>query len=73
MPSHYSTRLPGALAVIAASAALFAAPAAHAAWEPTKPVEFVVPAGTGGGPPAGIAGGVVPGWLKSCGSTSPAS
>src|SRR4051812_18159619 len=25
------------------------APAAHAAWEPTKPVEFVVPAGTGGG------------------------
>src|SRR6201999_1733666 len=22
---------------------------AHAAWEPTKPVEFVVPAGTGGG------------------------
>ena len=27
----------------------FAAPAAHAAWEPTKTVEFVVPAGTGGG------------------------
>ncbi len=27
---------------------LFAASAAHA-WEPTKPVEFVVPAGTGGG------------------------
>jgi putative tricarboxylic transport membrane protein len=24
-------------------------PAAHAAWEPTKPVELVVPAGTGGG------------------------
>ena len=23
--------------------------AAHAAWEPTKPVEFIVPAGTGGG------------------------
>ena len=23
--------------------------AAQAAWEPTKPVEFVVPAGTGGG------------------------
>src|SRR6188508_3158757 len=22
---------------------------AHAAWEPTKPVEFIVPAGTGGG------------------------
>jgi putative tricarboxylic transport membrane protein len=37
-----------------AAAALFActlaaAPAAQAAWEPTKPVEFVVPAGTGGG------------------------
>lgn len=33
---------------IFAAAALAAAPA-HAAWEPTKPVEFVVPAGTGGG------------------------
>ncbi|HET8748977.1 MAG TPA: tripartite tricarboxylate transporter substrate binding protein [Ramlibacter sp.] len=32
----------------AASAALFAAPAL-AAWEPAKPVEFIVPAGTGGG------------------------
>ena len=30
-------------------AALAASPAAMAAWEPTKPVEFVVPAGTGGG------------------------
>lgn len=28
---------------------LGAANRAHAAWEPTKPVEFVVPAGTGGG------------------------
>jgi putative tricarboxylic transport membrane protein len=35
-------------AMACAAAALFAAPA-HAAWEPTKPVEFVVPAGTGGG------------------------
>ena len=34
----------------AATLALIAAPqAALAAWEPTKPVEFVVPAGTGGG------------------------
>jgi len=33
---------------IAAAAMLVAAPA-QAAWEPTKPVEFVVPAGTGGG------------------------
>ena len=24
-------------------------PTAHAAWEPTKPIEFIVPAGTGGG------------------------
>ena len=32
-----------------ASALLAIAPAAQAAWEPTKPVEFVVPAGTGGG------------------------
>ena len=31
-----------------AAAALMTLPA-HAAWEPTKPVEFVVPAGTGGG------------------------
>lgn len=29
--------------------AALAATSAHAAWEPTKPVEFVVPAGTGGG------------------------
>jgi putative tricarboxylic transport membrane protein len=35
-------------AAIAATALLLCGPAAHA-WEPTKPVEFVVPAGTGGG------------------------
>ncbi len=33
---------------ISAAIWAFAMPA-HAAWEPTKPVEFVVPAGTGGG------------------------
>ena len=33
---------------LAATCAAFTGPAA-AAWEPTKPVEFVVPAGTGGG------------------------
>jgi len=33
----------GAIATLALSGA------AHAAWEPSKPVEFVVPAGTGGG------------------------
>lgn len=37
-----------AMGAMAAAAALVAAPAALA-WEPTKPVEFVVPAGTGGG------------------------
>jgi tripartite-type tricarboxylate transporter receptor subunit TctC len=36
------------LAVGALTAAAFSAPA-YAAWEPAKPVEFVVPAGTGGG------------------------
>ena len=40
--------LKAATGAIAAAAMLAAAPA-HAAWEPTKPVEFVVPAGTGGG------------------------
>ncbi|MCD6079444.1 MAG: Uncharacterized protein K0R89_3388 [Ramlibacter sp.] len=38
-----------AMSAALATATLLAAPAAHAAWEPTKPVEFVVPAGTGGG------------------------
>jgi putative tricarboxylic transport membrane protein len=38
-------RLAGAMGV----AAMAIAPLAHAAWEPTKPVELVVPAGTGGG------------------------
>ena len=32
-----------------ATALLALAGTAHAAWEPTKPVEFIVPAGTGGG------------------------
>jgi putative tricarboxylic transport membrane protein len=38
-----------ALSLTAAASLLAAAPLAQAAWEPTKPVEFVVPAGTGGG------------------------
>lgn len=38
-----------AVASVAISAAALLATHAHAAWEPTKPVEFVVPAGTGGG------------------------
>ncbi len=44
-----SEKLAAMLAGIAASAMLCAAPAAQAAWEPSKPVEFIVPAGTGGG------------------------
>jgi tripartite-type tricarboxylate transporter receptor subunit TctC len=47
--ANFSTRIPVAVATVLASAAMLAAPAAHAAWEPTKPVEFIVPAGTGGG------------------------
>ena len=31
------------------AAALFCSPAPATAWEPTKPIEFVIPAGTGGG------------------------
>jgi putative tricarboxylic transport membrane protein len=42
------TRLSIAAATFLATTFL-AVPAAQAAWEPTKPVEFVVPAGTGGG------------------------
>jgi putative tricarboxylic transport membrane protein len=34
---------------LAAVLVLTASGRAHAAWEPTKPIEFVVPAGTGGG------------------------
>lgn len=47
--SSLKTRVSAAAAATLAAAALLAAPAAQAAWEPTKPVEFVVPAGTGGG------------------------
>jgi putative tricarboxylic transport membrane protein len=45
---HTQTALRGALPLFAL-ASLAAQPAAAAAWEPTKPVEFVIPAGTGGG------------------------
>ena len=48
--NHCSRRrlLRTASIMLAAAAATLAGPA-RAAWEPTKPVEFVVPAGTGGG------------------------
>jgi putative tricarboxylic transport membrane protein len=40
----------GAVALAAAGAALAPAPPAAAqAWEPTKPIQFIIPAGTGGG------------------------
>src|SRR3954451_8262717 len=36
-------------ALLGATAVVFALPALAAGWEPTRPVQFVVPAGTGGG------------------------
>lgn len=47
MKSRYKT-VP-ALTTLAAAVALGAPMVASAAWEPTKPVEFIIPAGTGGG------------------------
>jgi tripartite-type tricarboxylate transporter receptor subunit TctC len=44
-----NTRWSSVLAVATVTSALLAPALAQAAWEPTKPVEFVVPAGTGGG------------------------
>lgn len=46
-PRRAAMRVRAALALAALAAACFTSPAA--AWEPTKPVEFIVPAGTGGG------------------------
>lgn len=48
MSSFRLTKISKALSVVAVAAAMLGASAAHA-WEPTKNVEFVVPAGTGGG------------------------
>ncbi|HRK17492.1 MAG TPA: tripartite tricarboxylate transporter substrate-binding protein [Hyphomicrobiaceae bacterium] len=49
--SRRPKEMPRLLKVAAAVTALLgtAAPATHAAWEPTKPVQFIIPAGTGGG------------------------
>jgi putative tricarboxylic transport membrane protein len=52
MHAAFATARPTAgrsLLSIAALALSLSAGAVHAAWEPSKPVEFVVPAGTGGG------------------------
>ncbi len=38
-----------ALLVLAVWAVVLAVVPAQAAWEPTRPIEFVIPAGTGGG------------------------
>jgi putative tricarboxylic transport membrane protein len=43
------TRMAKFAAVTAAMLATLPLPSAHAAWEPTRPVEIVVPAGPGGG------------------------
>jgi len=45
--SHIRRRAAGAVLGVLAFAALSSGPAA--AWEPTKPIQFIVPAGTGGG------------------------
>ncbi|MFC5067150.1 tripartite tricarboxylate transporter substrate binding protein, partial [Flaviflagellibacter deserti] len=42
-------RIAGRFLVAAAAAGLAYGPVAALAWEPTKTVEFIVPAGTGGG------------------------
>lgn len=49
MRQHVHSRTRAGLAAAALLVAASTAAPAHAAWEPTKPVEFVVPAGTGGG------------------------
>lgn len=46
--SSIKNRLVTGVAIGFSAMALASAPA-HAAWEPTKPIEFIVPAGTGGG------------------------
>jgi putative tricarboxylic transport membrane protein len=47
--STFSSRVFRMTAPLLAAATLWAAAPAAKAWEPTKPIEFVVPAGTGGG------------------------
>ena len=49
MYKYSPTVLKRAVCALTASTFAAVAPGAFAAWEPTKPVEFVVPAGTGGG------------------------
>ena len=49
MSNHSALRLPRVLCIALAGVFALSATSAFAAWEPTKPVELVVPAGTGGG------------------------
>jgi tripartite-type tricarboxylate transporter receptor subunit TctC len=49
MHKYSPTVLKRAVCALTASTFAAVAPVAFAAWEPTKPVEFVIPAGTGGG------------------------
>jgi putative tricarboxylic transport membrane protein len=49
MSHQAALRMSRALSASMAFVFAFCAPSAFAAWEPTKPVELVVPAGTGGG------------------------
>ncbi|MBI3024587.1 MAG: tripartite tricarboxylate transporter substrate binding protein [Candidatus Tectomicrobia bacterium] len=46
---HRPERMAGVVWALFLAALLFSFGAAQAAWQPTKPVEFVIPAGTGGG------------------------
>ena len=48
IPAAFGFKQAASAAFVAAAMAAVV-PAANAAWEPTKPVEFVIPAGTGGG------------------------
>src|SRR3972149_5867232 len=44
-----STRLAALAAFAVMGSALSLPPSAFAAWQPTRPIEFIIPAGTGGG------------------------
>jgi putative tricarboxylic transport membrane protein len=49
MKTHQLSTLRTALCALLAGAVAAAVPFSAAAWEPAKPVQFIVPAGTGGG------------------------
>src|SRR3990170_5953124 len=49
MPRQHANRVMNCAALALGGLAIATAPAPAAAWEPTKTIEFIVPAGTGGG------------------------